>query len=115
MNTIKIILFPVFLFLFVQFVPEAQAAPKEDPRLYINRTDFKGDYMEINYEITNAGFVELHLFDPSGKKIWIKGKVTDRIGVDLIRIPKKPLKPGERYSFILKYKGKEYSGNFYTD
>lgn len=98
------------LFLLIPIFTQAQS----DPRLYITATDQRPDYVEIKYEITLAGFVELHLFGPNGKKVWIKGRVTDRKGVDYIRIPTKPLKSGERYKFVLKYKGKDYSSSFYT-
>ncbi|MDP5171094.1 MAG: hypothetical protein NWR72_12690 [Bacteroidia bacterium] len=84
------------------------------PRLYINTVEQRGEYFEIAYEITAAGYVELHLLDDENKKLWVTGKVTDRVGDDLHRIPMGPLKPGKRYSVILKYKGKEYSTFFYT-
>lgn len=85
-----------------------------DLRLYITGTVPEKDYIEIRYDITAPGFVELHLMDASGKKLWIKGKVTDRKGLDYIRVPRAPLKPGERYPYILKYKGKDYSGTLYS-
>lgn len=91
-----------------------QAGSPKDPKLYIKSETVRNDYVEIVYEVTFEGFVELHLFNPDGKKIWIKGKVTDRTGLDKIRVPRGPLKDGERYSFTLKYKGKEYEGRFYT-
>lgn len=105
--------FWIFLFLGSMMLPLIGMA-QSTPRLYITATDQKPDYVEVKYEITLAGFVELHLISPNGKKIWIKGRVTDRKGVDYIRIPKKPLKAGARYTFILKYKGKDYSSSFYA-
>ncbi|MEM7367342.1 MAG: hypothetical protein AAF587_02005 [Bacteroidota bacterium] len=91
-----------------------QAGSPKDPKLYIKSETVRNEFVEIVYEVTFEGFVELHLFNPDGKKIWIKGKVTDRQGLDKIRIPRKPLNDGERYTFKLKYKGKEYEGRFYT-
>ncbi|MEZ4825964.1 MAG: hypothetical protein R3C61_06675 [Bacteroidia bacterium] len=88
--------------------------PTVDPRLYITKLEQKPEFVEITYEITMAGFVELHLFDPDGKKVWIKGRVTDRIGVDKILIPRSPLKSGQRYTYFLRYKGKDHSGSFYA-
>ena len=85
------------------------------PRLYINSVDNKGDYFEIQYEITAPGYVELHLMGEDDEKLWVTGKVTDRTGVDVHRIPTGPLKPGKRYTFVLKYKGEEYSSFFYTN
>ena len=96
--------------------PDGEVLNPADPKLYITSIKKTPDYVELTYEITMAGFVELHLFDPEGKKVWIKGRVTDRTGYDKIRIPAKGLKAkGERYTFILKYKGKDISGSFYAD
>lgn len=87
----------------------------KSPRLYINKVEQRGEYFEIEYEVTAPGYVELHLSDNEDKKLWVTGKVTDRTGVDLHRIPVQPLKPGKRYGVILKYKGKDYSTFFYTN
>ncbi|GAB4428739.1 MAG: hypothetical protein OHK0039_47320 [Bacteroidia bacterium] len=95
----------------------AWTAPGE-PRLYIQSTTVKADYVEIIYEINNPGFVELHLTGPKGNKVWIKGKVSERAEsdriVDYIRIPKAPLEAGQRYSYVLRYKGQEYASSFYV-
>jgi hypothetical protein len=86
------------------------------PRLYMGTTKKTPEYVELNYEITVPGFVELHLFDPDGTKVWIKGRVTDRVGFDKIRIPAKGLKrSGERYTYFLRYKGEDYESSFYAD
>ncbi len=85
------------------------------PRLYINSVDNKGDHFEIQYEITAPGYVELHLIDEDEKKLWVTGKVTDRVGADVHRIPRSPLESGKRYTFVLKYKGKDYDSFFYTN
>ncbi|MEO0473531.1 MAG: hypothetical protein AAF206_28215 [Bacteroidota bacterium] len=100
--------------LFIPHLLNADTASVE-PRLYINSTTSKAEYVEIIYEITMPGFVELHLFDKDDEKLWIKGKVTDRVGSDYIRIPKKPLKIGERYKIVLKYKGKDYDRSLWVD
>ncbi|RMG75378.1 MAG: hypothetical protein D6722_01150 [Bacteroidetes bacterium] len=94
------------------------AQPSSAPRLYIKGENIQPDYVEIAYEINHAGFVELHLFSPENRKIWIKGKVSDRGDtdrvVDYIRVPRAPLEPGKRYTYQLKYKGKTYNGSFYN-
>ena len=96
--------------------PEIDGFSSAEPKLYISTPKKVPGYLELTYEITMAGLVELHLFDPDGKKVWIKGRVTDRAGFDKILIPAKGLKrKGERYTFILKYKGKDYNGSFYAD
>lgn len=69
-------------------------------------------FVGLQYEISNPGYVELHLMDRDRKEIWVKGTVHDEKGLHWFRIPRKPLKAGERYSFILKYKGKDYRGSF---
>jgi hypothetical protein len=83
------------------------------PRLYINQTNVSSDSVRINYEINYGGYVELHLFDEDGKKIWINGNVKRRLGQYVFRIPSRPLKADMRYTFFLKYKGEEYHGSFY--
>lgn len=85
------------------------------PRLYITGTQVAPNAVLLKYDVTYAGFVELHLFDQQGEKIWIKGDVVDKVGAHIFPISRKPLKKGERYSYILKYKGREYTGSFYEE
>ena len=59
----------------------------EAPRLYLGQVNANGDLMEINYEITTAGYVEIHLIDPKGKKVWIKGQVRSKKGSYAFKIP----------------------------
>ncbi len=84
------------------------------PRLYINQTVVASDSVRINYEINYGGFVELHLFDEEGKKVWINGNVKRRLGRYVFQIPSRPLKAEMRYTFFLRYKGEEYHGSFYA-
>ena len=86
----------------------------EDHRLDINEIKVQESYVQIDYEITFGGFVVLHLKNSTGEKIWVKGKVEDTAGNFIFRISRKPLELEKRYSFILKYKGKDYSGSFYN-
>lgn len=73
-------------------------------------------FVELRYEISNPGYVELHLMDRDRKELWVKGKVHDSAkDMQHFRIPRKPLKGGERYSFLLKYKGKDYKGSFFNE
>lgn len=104
-----------FLLLSLPAIRSLAGKPSADPRLYITKLEQKPDAVEIAYEITMTGFVELHLFDPDGKKVWIKGRVTDRVGVDKILIPRSPLKSGQRYTYFLRYKGRDYPGSFYAN
>lgn len=86
-----------------------------DPRLYLNGTTNHGNYIEVSYEVTYPGFVELQLFDDEGNKLWVTGIVTDEIGPDAIKIPTKPLKSGEWYDIIVLYKGDKYEDSFKMD
>lgn len=118
MKALKVLLFPLILLLWVLGPVSLPAQPKSAPRLYIKGETLRPEYIEIAYEINHAGFVELHLFSPDGRKLWIKGTVSDRGDVerimDYIRVPRSPLEAGKRYTYQLKYKGKTYNGSFYN-
>jgi len=86
-----------------------------EPRLYVEEITIYDDHVNIQYEVNYPGFVELHLFDPEGEKIWIKGLVADKAGIHDFNISRKPMIEGKRYSFILKFKGKDYSRSFYNE
>ena len=94
-----------------------QAQEEESPRLYIGGSDIAPRSVDIKYEISFPGYVQLHLYSENKegekKKIWIKGKVHDETGKHIFRIPRKPLEPGRRYSYELMYKGNSYEGSFY--
>lgn len=91
----------------------AQSTRSTPARLYIKSTEQKRDFVAITYEINFPGFVELHLFNSDGEKLWIKGNVTDRKGLGVVRVPIKPLEPGKFYPYILKYKGRDYKGTIF--
>lgn len=82
------------------------------PRMVMSGASNSGKFVEISYNINYAGFVEIHLFNGEGKKVWIKGQVIEETGDHKFRVPTKPLKSGQNYSFILMYKGKEHPGTF---
>jgi len=105
-------LFLVSLFMIVAV--SAVSAQEIPPRLYINQTNVASDSVRINYEINYGGYVELHLFDDDGKKVWINGNVKRRLGRYIFRVPARPLKAEMRYTFFLRYKGEEYHGSFYS-
>lgn len=86
----------------------------EEPKLYLGQVGANGTLMEINYEITTAGYVEIHLIDPKGKKVWIKGQVRNKKGNFAFKIPTEPMEKNARYEFILKFKGKEEKSTFYS-
>lgn len=86
-----------------------------EPRLYVEEITIHDDHVNIQYEVNYPGFVELHLFDPEGEKVWIKGLVADKSGIHDFHISRKPMIEGKRYSFILRFKGKDYSRSFYNE
>lgn len=118
MKNIVLLIAFTFTFLMTPSVSPALPVPQPlqgTPRLYITGTQMTPNAVLLKYDVTYAGFVELHLFDQQGDKIWIKGNVVDKVGAHIFPIARKPLKTGERYSYILKYKGKEYTGSFYAE
>ncbi len=86
-----------------------------EPRLYVEEITIYDTYIDVKYEVNYPGFVELHLFDPEGEKVWIKGVVADHSGIHHFKISRKPMVEGKRYSFIMKFKGKDYSRSFQND
>ncbi|MCI4666904.1 MAG: hypothetical protein MRZ79_02005 [Bacteroidia bacterium] len=113
MKRLITVLFLAGMFLFGKQVfaqGEFQTTPL---KLKIKDKVDRGTHIDIIYEITMPGFVELHLFNSKDEKLYIKGKVTDRIGLDKIQISTKPLTRGKFYPFILKYKGKEYKSTIF--
>lgn len=118
MNRVKSFFLPLILMLSCMGPLLLMAQPKAAPRLYIKGETLRPDYVEVGFEINHAGFVELHLFSPEGKRLWIKGTVSDRGDaeriMDYIRIPRAPMEAGKRYTYQLKYKGKVYNGSFYN-
>jgi hypothetical protein len=115
MDRTRIITQALLFFLLVLLLPNEASAQLSEPRLYITGSSVQDQYVEISYDITYAGFTEIHLFNNEGEKLWIKGKVDREIGSHALRIPTKPLQSGERYEFILMYKGREYPGSFYMN
>ena len=104
----------VSFFLLVSTALSAQTRTQTPPKLYKSSPVVEPSVVKIPFEITNPGFVELQLFNDEKERIWIKGKVVNRVGKSYIAIPRKPLKPNKRYEYILKYKGKDYSSSFYA-
>lgn len=85
----------------------------EEPRLYVGSSATVGSAVEVSYETTTAGFVELRLTDDKGKVVWIKGVVKPK-GKHVFKIPTEPMEKNIRYEFVLKFKGKDESGWFYS-
>ncbi|MEO0898902.1 MAG: hypothetical protein AAFY71_20990 [Bacteroidota bacterium] len=113
MKALISILFVTFGLLFVSPLMGQTSSSTTPLRLRIKNKINKGEYYEIQYEITKPGFVELHLYNSKYEKLYIKGRVTDRTGLDKIRFSTKPLESGKHYPFVLKYKGKDYKGTIF--
>ena len=104
----------VLLFILAFAFASPLLAQQDPPRLYINETNVNSQFVEIQYDINYGGFIEMHLFNEEGKKVWIYGMVQDKMGSYIFKVPTKPLLSGERYTFHLRYKGEEYNGSFYA-
>ena len=103
-----------FLIAFLFALTAPVFAQQQPPRLYINETRMSPQFVEIDYDINYGGFIEIHLFDEDGKKVWIFGVVKDKVGSYTFKVPTKPLRAGDRYSYHFTYKGEEYHGSFYA-
>ncbi|MBX7240908.1 MAG: hypothetical protein K1X92_04105 [Bacteroidia bacterium] len=86
----------------------------EEPRMYIGSVNPSGEFMEVNYDINTAGYVELHLIDSKGQKLWIKGQLRSKKGQYTFKIPLEPMAKNEKYDVLIKFKGKEEKSYFYT-
>ncbi|MEZ4684685.1 MAG: hypothetical protein R3B47_01010 [Bacteroidia bacterium] len=43
------------------------------------------EFVEIDFDVNYGGFIEIHLFDEDGKKVWIYGRVFDKSGKYLFK------------------------------
>ncbi len=96
----------------MRFSSEKSSTFKDNPRLTMGDIIVYDQHVEIPYEINFGGFVELHLYNDKREKIWVKRIVNDQMGEYVLRIARKPLENDKRYSFELKYKGRDYYGSF---
>jgi len=113
--TFRVLGFCLVCLVFLPLLPKVQGQTTESSRLYIKGEKVTETYIAVTYELNYPGFVEIHLTNSEGRKVWIHGKVADKGGIHEIRISRKPMESGERYSYTLKYKGKDYSGSFYNE
>lgn len=65
--------------------------------------------IQIDFSIPFGGVVELQLFDANGKRIWHNTYAREE-GAHSIPLNRSAFRPGEPYSFRLKYKTSEYRG-----
>ena len=71
----------------------------------------EGSSVKLVYEIPYAGYIEFHLYDASGAKIWVDYGVMEK-GEHAQSLRKDKLTPGMVYSYEFWYKGKPYPGKF---
>lgn len=70
-----------------------------------------GSSVKLGYEIPYAGYVEFHLYDATGTKIWADYTVQERgLHYQTLRMDK--LKSGQQYLYEFWYKGRPYPGKF---
>lgn len=79
--------------------------------LHLRPALISGNSVKIPYSIPYPGYIEFHLFDPEGTKIWIGTGVREK-GDHVQAIRRDKLNDGATYSFDIYYKGKKYSGKF---
>lgn len=79
--------------------------------LHLKQPSVSGNSVKLEYEIPYAGYIEFHLFDAAGTKIWTDYYVRDRgTHAQALRVDK--LTKGQTYKYEFWYKGKPYPGKF---
>lgn len=121
MKNLRLILLGLFIaslqFSFTQTGAQGKIATafSDIPRLSLGEIQIFDEFIEIPYEINFGGFVELHLKNDERETIWVKRVVNDKMGNYALRIARKPLEANKRYSFEIKYKGRDYFGSFVNE
>lgn len=70
-----------------------------------------GSGVELGYEIPYPGYIEFHLFNGAGEKIWVNYGVREK-GENYQSLRRDKLTAGETYQYEFWYKGKPYKGKF---
>lgn len=79
--------------------------------LHLKQPLVSGNSIKLGYEIPYAGYIEFHLFDAAGTKIWVDYGVREKgEHVQALRVDK--LTAGQSYKYEFWYKGKPYPGKF---
>lgn len=79
--------------------------------LHLQSPLVSGNSVKLGYQIPYDGYIEFHLFDASGAKIWVDYGVQEK-GDHYQALRKDKLKEGETYNYQFWYKGKPYEGKF---
>ena len=79
--------------------------------LYLDGATIQPNLVDIGYEINYPGFLEFHLFNKDGKRIFLTSMVKGK-GKHAIKLKKNKLESAHTYTYYFFYKGKEYHGTF---
>ena len=79
--------------------------------LHLKPAIVSGNSVKLGYEIPYAGYIEFHLFDAAGVKIWVDYGVREK-GEHYQALRKDKLLEGKIYNYQFWYKGKPYEGKF---
>lgn len=93
--------------------PEVVTENNKAPAIALNLKDplISGETIKIGYQIPYPGYIEFHLFDASGEKIWINSFVQEK-GEHYQALKRSKMESGQTYTFDIWYKGKKYQGSF---
>ena len=88
-----------------------QTSSSEEVVLHLKPTLVSGTTVSIGYEITYPGYIEFHLYNPEGEKIWITSAIKEK-GEHIQSLRRDKLSSGEIYTFEFFYKGQRFPGSF---
>jgi hypothetical protein len=110
----------LFAIIFSFFVGAASPAPSMDhvptksaPEivLHLKQPLLSGNSVKLGYEIPYPGYIEFHLFQEDGERIWQNFGVREKgEHYQAVRLDK--LTSGAVYHYEFWYKGKPYKGKF---
>ena len=92
---------------------EAGVVEAVGPEIVLNLKPplISGNSIKLGYEIPYPGYIEFHLFNPDGEKIWQSFGVKPK-GEHYQALRRDKMEPGATYTFEFRYKGKPYPGKF---
>jgi hypothetical protein len=79
--------------------------------LHLKAPQVTATNVKLGYEIPYPGYIEFHLFDGKGEKIWADYGVREK-GEHYQSLKRDKLEAGTKYQFEFWYKGKPYPGSF---
>lgn len=79
--------------------------------LHLDQPLVSGNSVKLGYEIPYPGYIEFHLYDAAGTKVWVDYGVREK-GKHVQALNRTKLQGGQTYSYQFWYKGKPYEGKF---